>query len=104
MDFAQALSTRRSCRAYLPTPVPRAMITRLLALASRSASNSNSQPWHVHVVTGAAKRRLTAELLQAHAAGDRSSEYDSQPSPEECPEPFLARRRHFGDSLYSQAL
>jgi nitroreductase len=104
MDFAQALSTRRSCRAYLPTPVPRKVITRVLALASRSASNSNSQPWHVHVVTGLAKRRLSAELLQAHAAGERSPEYDYQPSPDEWPEPFLARRRLFGDTLYSQAL
>jgi hypothetical protein len=31
-----ALRTRRSCRAFLPTPVPRAEVERLLALAARS--------------------------------------------------------------------
>ena len=102
MDFAQALSSRRSCRAYLPTPVPRAAVERLLALASGSASNSNSQPWQVHVVTGAAKRRLTSELLAAHDAGAREREYDYQP--DDWPEPFRGRRRQFGASLYGEAL
>ncbi|MCI2422534.1 nitroreductase family protein [Saccharopolyspora sp. K220] len=61
-----ALLTRRSCRAFLPTPVPRAEVERLLDLAARSASNSNCQPWQVHVLTGAAKRALTEDLLRAH--------------------------------------
>lgn len=52
----EALLTRRSCRAFLPTPVPRAEVERLLELAARSASNSNCQPWQVHVLTGAANR------------------------------------------------
>ena len=67
----EALLSRRSCRAFLPVPVPRPDIDQLLALAARSASNSNCQPRQVHVLTGAAKRRLTAELLRVHddAAG-----------------------------------
>jgi nitroreductase len=82
--------------------VPPDVLERLLALASRSASNSNSQPWQVHVVTGAAKRRLTADLLAAFDADDRGREYDYQPA--DWPEPFGARRREFGDRLYNEAL
>jgi nitroreductase len=102
----EALLTRRSCRAFLPTPVPRAQVERLLALAARSASNSNSQPWQVHVLTGTAKRALTADLLRAHDAERRAEvgEFDYQPPADKWPEPFRSRRREFGKSLYRDAL
>lgn len=44
-----ALCGRRSVRAFLPTPVPQSTVEALLALASRSASGSNIQPWKVTV-------------------------------------------------------
>jgi nitroreductase len=101
-----ALLSRRSCRAFLPHPVPRPELDRLLALAARSASNSNCQPWHVHVLTGAAKHRLTAALLDAHDTEGRvlEREYDYQPSPDAWPEPFHSRRRRFGEGLYKETL
>lgn len=100
-----ALRSRRSVRAFLPVPVPRSTVERLLALAARSASNSNSQPWQVHVLTGAAKRALTAALLQAHADGDgRGRDYDYQPAQDGWREPFRSRRRRFGESLYRDTL
>lgn len=101
----EALLTRRSCRAFLATPVPRAEVERLLALAARSASNSNCQPWQAHVLTGAAKRALTEDLLRAHDAGRREAgEFDYQPGADRWPEPFRSRRRGFGEGLYRDAL
>ncbi len=106
----EALIGRRSVRAFLPTAVPRPRIERLLALAARSASNSNCQPWQVHVLTGAAKRSLTSSLLHAHAhahAGDgpgRGRDYVYQPPQDEWKEPFRSRRRKFGESLYRDTL
>ncbi|MFI5612659.1 nitroreductase [Amycolatopsis sp. NPDC051903] len=102
----EALRTRRSCRAFLPTPVPREQVERLLAMAARSASNSNSQPWQVHVLTGAAKRALTADLLCAHDEGRRVDvgEFPYQPAADAWPEPFRSRRRSFGQGLYGEAL
>ena len=100
-----ALLSRRSCRAFRPDPVPRAEVERLLALAARSASNSNSQPWQVHVLTGAAKRALTADLLCAHDEGARAAgEFAYQPGADEWCEPFRSRRRRFGEGLYGDAL
>ncbi|MEW2289480.1 nitroreductase [Streptomyces sp. NPDC047841] len=100
-----ALRSRRSTRAFLPTPVPRSTVERLLGLAARSASNSNCQPWRVHVVTGAAKHALTAALLRAHADDDgRGRDYDYQPGQDGWPEPFRSRRRRFGESLYRDTL
>ncbi|MFI5586167.1 nitroreductase [Amycolatopsis sp. NPDC051758] len=101
----EALLTRRSVRAFRPEPVPRAEVERLLALAARSASNSNCQPWHVHVLTGEPKRRLTEALWQAlHGDGRVEREFPYQPAPEDWEEPFRSRRRKFGESLYRDTL
>jgi nitroreductase len=106
MTVEEALLARRSVRAFLPTPVPREEVERFLALASRSASNSNCQPWHVHVLTGEPKRRLTLALWEALDAGGRVTEceYPYQPAPDAWPEPYRSRRAGFGDSLYRQTL
>ena len=58
LNADEALRTRRSVRAFLPTPVPRATVEELLALASRSPSGSNIQPWKVRVVAGEARTLL----------------------------------------------
>ncbi|WP_345606761.1 nitroreductase [Pseudonocardia adelaidensis] len=102
----EALLTRRSVRAFLPTPVPRNEVERLLALASRSASNSNCQPWHVHVVTGEPKRRLTVALWEALDAGGRVAEceYPYQPASDSWPQPYGGRRAAFGGVLYRETL
>jgi nitroreductase len=47
-----ALITRRSVRAFLPTPMPRADIEAILEVASRAPSGTNTQPWKVYVLTG----------------------------------------------------
>ncbi|WP_306926713.1 nitroreductase [Arthrobacter globiformis] len=106
MSVEEALLSRRSVRAFLPRPVSRSTVERILELASRSASNSNGQPWQVHVLSGAAKDRLTAALLQAHDAGERVQrcEFDYQPRPDEWVEPFLSRRSDFGQGLYGETL
>jgi nitroreductase len=106
MTVEEALLTRRSVRAFLPTPVPREEVERLLALASLSASNSNCQPWHVHVLTGEPKRRLTLALWEALDAGGRVAEceYPYQPESDAWPEPYRSRRASFGHGLYRETL
>ncbi|GAA2064369.1 nitroreductase [Williamsia deligens] len=101
-----AVRTRRSVRAFLPTPVPRADVERLLALAARAASNSNSQPWHVYVLTGDAKRQVTAALWDALDFGRTGTDprYPYQPPRGEWEEPFRSRRSAFGAALYQDTL
>lgn len=70
-DFAalQGLLERRySCRAYLPEPLPRTTIERILAAAQRTPSWCNTQPWQVSIVSGAALKRLGAALHERAAA------------------------------------
>jgi nitroreductase len=107
VNLAAALETllmrRYSCRAFLPRPVPRATIERILAIAQRSASWCNAQPWQVIVTTGAGTERLRAAFYQhaaaAQAAGG-SAQYDYDP-PREYRGIYLQRRRECGLQLYS---
>jgi nitroreductase len=90
----EAIRTRKSVRSFLPTPVDRATVEELLALASRSPSGSNIQPWRVRVISGDAKDRLTKTILDA-VARDGFEPYQREWNyyPVNWREPFLSRRR-----------
>jgi putative protein kinase ArgK-like GTPase of G3E family len=96
----RAITTRRSVRAYLPTPVPRATVEEILAVASRAPSGTNTQPWHVHVVSGERKAAVSAAVLHAHdhEQGEHAEEYAYYPV--QWQEPYLGRRRAIGWELY----
>jgi nitroreductase len=103
-DVAQsvedAITSRRSVRAFLPHPVPRALIEHILEVASRAPSGTNMQPWSVHVVTGEAKERLSRAILDAIEGGDEGDERTWKYYPDEFFEPYLSRRRAVGWGLY----
>ncbi len=95
-----AIGGRRSIRAFAGTPVARATVEAILALAARAPSGSNTQPWKVHAVAGAARDALSAELVAAHHAGaPPDPEYSYYPVTWR--EPYLARRRKVGWDLYA---
>jgi nitroreductase len=100
-----AITSRRAVRAFLPTPVPRETVERILAVASRAPSGVNTQPWKVTVLTGAAKQALSERILAAHDLPERAGtvgadvgEYDYYPT--EWVSPYLERRRKIGWDLY----
>jgi nitroreductase len=97
-----AISTRRSVRAFLPTPVDRATVMQILDVASRAPSGTNTQPWKVHVLTGEARRRLSERILEvyddAELRAQHAEEYDYYPR--EWVSPYIDRRRKIGWDLY----
>jgi LAO/AO transport system ATPase len=94
----RALTTRRSVRAFLPRPVPRATVAEILAVASRAPSGTNTQPWRVRVLAGEAKDRLSRAVAAAYDAGAAHPEFHYYPT--KWFEPYLARRRKIGWDLY----
>jgi LAO/AO transport system ATPase len=94
----RAITTRRSVRAFLPRPVPRATIEEILAVASRAPSGTNTQPWKVYVLAGEAKDRLSRAVAAAYDAGAPQPEFHYYPT--KWFEPYLARRRKIGWDLY----
>ena len=52
VQFDEVVLGRRSIRGYKDKPVPKALIKEILALAMRSPSSMNTQPWNFTVVSG----------------------------------------------------
>ena len=103
-DVFQALSSRRSVRAFRPDkPVERQVVEQILALAARAPSGTNTQPWKVRVVSGAARDKLSARLLQAYDTDEADCEEEYRYYPEQWVEPYLSRRIQLGKSLYALA-
>lgn len=57
-----ALRKRRSIRAFLPAAIPEQELQSLLEPALRTASNCNTQPWFLHIASGAVLERLRERL------------------------------------------
>ncbi|MFP3517787.1 nitroreductase [Pseudomonas sp. SIMBA_077] len=97
-----AIASRRSIRAFLPTPVPREEIEAILDIARFCATGVNMQPWRVHIVTGDAKDRLSCAIANidnnASLSNDLEDAYDYYPS--EWTSPYVDRRRKVGWELY----
>ena len=96
----QLIEGRRSVRGYLDRPVPRMIIERLLAVASRAPSGNNMQPWRIHVVTGDTKERLIAAIAAARGGGEPDPPLEYRYAPADLPVPYRERRREVGWALY----
>jgi nitroreductase len=98
-----AITSRRSIRAYLPTPVAREDVEAILSVAARAPSGTNTQPWKVHVLTGTAKERLSDRILAAYADPAQAREHVEEYAyyPREWVSPFVDRRRKVGWDLYA---
>lgn len=100
MDVVDAIRGRRSTRAFLDKPVARETLHTLLDTARWAPSGVNTQPWHVAVVEGATKTRLSEALLAARDA-QQAPNPDYAYYPDEWVDPFKMRRIACGKALYS---
>ena len=67
MDFETLVQSRKSVRGFTRKPVSRAVIEEIIEVAKRAPSSMNTQPWHIHVLTGEpleeVRRRNMEELI-----------------------------------------
>ena len=95
----EAITSRRSIRAFLPKPVAQEDIQELLSVAARSPSGSNTQPWKVYVLTGATRQRLSDEIMATYLDPAKVSEHNYYPL--KWVAPYVDRRRKVGWDLYA---
>jgi nitroreductase len=69
MEFEILVRSRRSVRGYRKDLVPRALIEEILDVARGAPSSMNSQPWHVHVLSGEPLDALRRRNMEEMAAG-----------------------------------
>jgi nitroreductase len=98
--FDQLVRKRRSIRRFTDRPVPKQLLIEILEVARRTPSNSNMQPWQVHLVGGAARDKLALALSEAH----QKSPADYQPErpiyAPNLPTPYSDRLQLFGRVFY----
>ena len=98
----EAISSRRSIRAFLPTPVSQQTIEIILDTAARAPSGTNIQPWKTYVLTGESLAGLSQAILKVYndpeSAKNHTEEYAYYPR--EWVSPYIERRRKIGWDLY----
>ncbi len=111
MNVSEAIASRHSVRAFIPTPVPEETVRWIIETACRSPSGGNLQPWLVWVVAGEdlsrfkayVREKILAEPLAENPLGARlggeTPEYDIYPP--RLPEPYRSRRFACGEALYA---
>lgn len=95
--LARLLSHRHSCRGFLPDPVPTATVEQIMALAQRTASWCNAQPWQVFITRGEATERFREAMLAPVRADESGPDFTW---PVEYQGIYQERRRECGLALY----
>jgi nitroreductase len=99
-DVFAAGRTRRSIRAYKSDPVPPDTLREIVELGGQAPSGTNIQPWRVHVLTGAALKRLGDAIQHAFLTDEPGHIRDYIYYTDPLEEPYRARRRQCGWGLY----
>ena len=74
-SFQEVIRSRQSIRQFLPTPVEEEVLREVLEDAQYTPSNCNTQPWDVHIVSGAKKEELSKALVDAVLKGQPSLDF-----------------------------
>ncbi|PIE65564.1 MAG: nitroreductase [Desulfobacterales bacterium] len=99
MNISEALTSRKSVRAFQDRDVEKEKIVKLLEAARYAPSGTNAQPWQVAVVQGEKRKKLT-QAMEAAFSGKGEGEMDYQYYPTQWKEPYKRRRVHCGAGLY----
>jgi nitroreductase len=96
----QAISERRSARAYLSRSVPGDLIREMIEIARRTPSSSNMQPWRLSVMAGADLNRLRDAVRQSLAANPAAEGSEYKIYAANLKDPYNRRRIKCAEDLY----
>ncbi len=100
MDVFEAVASRYSCRAFLPTPVPEKIVRDIVERAARAPSAGNMQPWRIYAIASKRVEELKALLAPRMASELPKGEgTDHAIYPEPLTEPYRTRRLNIGELL-----
>ena len=78
MNVTEAVTSRRSVRAFQDKPVDHAVLRHVLETAQRSPSGGNTQPWNAVMLTGAPLAELFAKVAEVLPQGRAAFSPESQ--------------------------
>ena len=97
MQVSEAVSQRKSVRAFVDTPVADDVIKDLLTKANRAPSGGNVQPWRIFVLNGETTPRFIEHLAQSTER--EQPEYAIYPK--ELSSPYRDSRFKVGEDMYA---
>lgn len=97
MDLIEAITTRKSIRAFKPDPVPKEVLEGLIEVSIRAPSSSNTQPWNFILVGGEAMDRLKRAMVEKFRSGAPNAADFGLPTPSGI---YRERRRAFMAQMY----
>ncbi len=89
MDILEAVSTRRSIRAFKPDPVPQVILKEIMERVVWAPSWGNTQPWDFFIAVG----KKLAEIQQGFINQIGLPSTLEIPRPETFPTQYVNRRR-----------
>ncbi|MCT8001986.1 nitroreductase [Sphingomonas sanguinis] len=96
MNVAEAVTSRRSIRAFTDEPVSLETLRRVLDRARWAPSGCNFQPWQATVLTGEPLKRLQAKMLASEPQDPIEYSFSE---PQQSPR-HLARLQAVGAAMY----
>ena len=96
MKVSDAVLARRSIRAFTSEPINNKVIKDLLALAARSPSGGNLQPWKIYVINNQSMKKFIE--FQDNWDQPETPGYDIYPSG--LTEPYRTSRYQLGEAMY----
>ena len=79
----ERLRTRRSCRAFVDTPVPREVIEYAIRAAGTAPNGANHQPWHFAAISSTDTKRAIREAAEAEERRFYGADGDAPKASEE---------------------
>jgi len=100
MELFEAISSRKSVRAFKSDPVSRDDIETILRVAQRAPSGTNTQPWHVYACAGDIRDAIVRDVTALAKSGEATSFEDYDYYSSEWEDVHRQRRRELGWALY----
>jgi nitroreductase len=101
MNVTEAVTSRRSVRAFLDKPVDQAILRRVLETAQNAPSGGNTQPWNAHILTGDPLKKLLDTVAGVLPQGPAAHKPEYDIYPRDLDGAYKDRRFGVGEALYA---
>ena len=96
MKVSAAVLSRKSIRAFTSKPISNEIIKDLLALAARSPSGGNLQPWKIYVVNNQSMKKF----IEFQDSWNQPETPGYAIYPQDLKEPYRTSRYQLGEAMY----
>lgn len=100
VSVSEAISSRRSSRAFLTRPVEEALLRNILEVARYAPSSGNVQPWRLYVLAGSELKQLNTAVAGTLSHKPRGEGMGYPIYPQNLKPAYQARRSRCAEDLY----